>query len=423
MSSARGNPQTSAIPFATAFVGLAVVGQQTEPRIQLGGMLVCMAVAWVAFWFLSRTPLGFTPVVAIGMAARLPSFLSDPILEDDHFRYMWDGLRLLAGANPYSSAPMHHFGAALPALESSLLSSINHPDVLTIYGPGAQCAFALGQFITPGSITGLRIILICADLLAAAVVHRCAGARPAALVFLCPLLIKESAFNVHPESLAIALSLIALACARRGSWLAPVALAIASATRPFALILSPLCMPRRGSPRVMLAAAALIIATLSLIYLPFGGIAAVGSLGAFGREWEFNSSSFALIAWLFGNSAARLIVLGIVLALFAGLTWRWTFESGPTDLVSQARAALLLFGASFLLSPVANAWYALWLLPFAAHVRTPWAWAILLTVTLSYITSANLGGNDGELHPVWLRPLEYGVVAIVFALSHRRSKT
>ena len=43
--------------------------------------------------------------VVIGILFRISMFGSTPILEDDHFRYLWDGGVLANGFNPYQYAP------------------------------------------------------------------------------------------------------------------------------------------------------------------------------------------------------------------------------------------------------------------------------------------------------------------------------
>ena len=44
----------------------------------------------------------FAIMVAAGLAARLILFSSEPILEDDYQRYLWDGAVTASGLNPYA---------------------------------------------------------------------------------------------------------------------------------------------------------------------------------------------------------------------------------------------------------------------------------------------------------------------------------
>jgi hypothetical protein len=68
----------------------------------------------------------------------------------------------------------------------------------------------------------------------------------------------------------------------------------------------------------------------------------------------------------------------------------------------------------FLLSPVLNPWYLVWLVPFAAAQPTARSVALLIVVPLSYATGLNLG--DATLatyaQPLWVRPVEFGIVIL-----------
>ena len=70
-----------------------------------------------------------------------------------------------------------------------------------------------------------------------------------------------------------------------------------------------------------------------------------------------------------------------------------------------------------LLAPVVNPWYLLRVLPFAAIRPRPWAWTASEVVLLSYAT----GLKDMNLHPFghpwWVRPVEYGAIALAVAIG------
>jgi hypothetical protein len=399
---------------------LAYVAGLGDSRTVLCGMLGAMCASWIAFAFAARTSsagesLALKTILVWGVLFRLPAFFTQPILEDDHFRFIWDGLRLLSGSNPYESAPADWFTReGLTGRDGWILSNINHPDLPTIYGPTAQLLFAASQWFAPGELTALRAFIIGADLLSAIFVARLAGTRAALLFLWCPLLIKKGAFNAHYESVAIALCLgaqVLILKSRRG-WISIIMLAVATAMRPFAILFLPLTTARQsiaGAARF----AVIFVVCLVALYLPFGS-GALGSTGAFGRGWEFNSSIFALTKLSFGDGAARFISLALMVAivLAVGLRARATRPSGGSR--DWALCGMILYGALFLLSPVANAWYSLWLLPFAvmrAGTIAACAWTLLIAVSLSYITSNTLGGDAGELHPWWVRIGEYGAVA------------
>ena len=74
--------------------------------------------------------------------------------------------------------------------------------------------------------------------------------------------------------------------------------------------------------------------------------------------------------------------------------------------------------AMLLLSPVANPWCFLWILPFAARRLEGWHFGVMAAVSLSYLLKYNLGG-EGFDHPVWVRPLEIAVALVGWWAGHR----
>jgi hypothetical protein len=77
---------------------------------------------------------------------------------------------------------------------------------------------------------------------------------------------------------------------------------LASACKPFAVIVAPTLTNRRW-PLIALAAAA----TLVVLYAPFiwKGATEYAGLEAFSRWWEFNSLAFAVVKAALGDTLAR----------------------------------------------------------------------------------------------------------------------
>ena len=114
---------------------------------------------------------------------------------------------------------MAHFDdPALPDRFRVVLDNINHPDVKTIYGPGCEAAFLLSYWIAPGQLWPWKLLLFGADLLTLRLLTGALGARRALLYAWCPLLIQETAFNAHPDVLAIAAVVGALVAFQRQRW-------------------------------------------------------------------------------------------------------------------------------------------------------------------------------------------------------------
>ena len=109
-------------------------------------------------------------------------------------------------------------------------------------------------------------------------------------------------------------------------------------------------------------------------------------------------------------SAARLLWLILFGLIAASLFAHW---AGREQGLQEAPVADVML-AFFLLSPVLNPWYLVWLVPFAAVGPTRRAVALLIVIPLSYATGLNLGDPALETYaqPDWVRPIEFGIVIL-----------
>jgi len=79
-------------------------------------------------------------IILVGILARITLLFSEPLLEDDYFRYMWDGRVFTNGINPYLYGPSD---SALDHLDVDYRNKIGYKDVSTIYPPFTQFVFAI----------------------------------------------------------------------------------------------------------------------------------------------------------------------------------------------------------------------------------------------------------------------------------------
>ena len=77
-----------------ALAALSVVAGGVYVLVAAGGRRLLSTQRRVVFW-----------VLLVGAAMRLVMMCSTPILEDDFYRYLWDGAVLAHGFNPYAYAP------------------------------------------------------------------------------------------------------------------------------------------------------------------------------------------------------------------------------------------------------------------------------------------------------------------------------
>ena len=393
------------------YVILALYSLQAG-RLPLGVWWSVQAGGWIGCaWFLRTVSAGWpatTWIVASALAFRVCGLWATPTLEDDYQRYLWDGWRTIQDGSPYDRAPAEFFAVTEkrpPGIETAL-NDLNNPDLTTIYAPVTQLLFAAAAVIAPGSLFTLKLFLLLSDFGIMLLLLIIGGRRAAWFYGWCPLAVVETAFHAHPEAWALLWLLAAWICASRQRYLLAGALAgVAVGAKIFALLAVPFLFWRR--PAIFLPA---FLAVLGIIYAPIvatGSSAELGGMHAMASSFEFNSFGYALLAAAFGSSAARslwLTLFGIVAATLF-VRWLWQKQSLRQAPVSD------VFLAFFLLSPVLNPWYLIWLAPFVAISPTRRAVALLAVVPLSYATGLNLGDPTlaAYAQPAWVRPVEFGI--------------
>jgi alpha-1,6-mannosyltransferase len=372
-------------------VSALVIVSRYDALAQLAGMGVATALAVGMTLHIFRSPaldtISLAKILLLALALRALSLLALPILEDDYFRYLWDGYRFATTGSPYGAAPAAFFDdASVPAAFQSILNFINYPEVPTIYGPVMQALFLSGYVIAPAQVLALQVQNAVLDLLLLGLLAY-AGARPRWLLLyaVCPLVLKESIMTVHPDGMVGILTLAGfVAMKSRRPWLAGSMLGLAVATKISALILLPFLI-WRGGWRALLA----VVVVLLACYLPF--ILMPGSeltaLNNFAHNWRFNPLLFAGIEAAFGLHWARPLA---ALALGTTLLVIYWFDFKQKPPRSTWPAADQAFGALLVLAPVFNPWYLLWFLPFAVLRPSRSAWAATLVLPLSYWNSSHV---------------------------------
>ena len=217
--------------------------------------------AWV------RPLLGL--ILVTGLAMRLTMLSAVPALEDDFYRYLWDGAVLAHGHNPYALAPQSARTDAAPDAIRSLaetgalvLDRVNHPALKTIYPPVAEAAFALAYWIEPWSLRAWRLVCLlgeCASLALLLAILGLVGRSPlwVSLYWLNPLVVKELANSAHMEAIVMPFVLSAVLLLARNRPLAASAslgLAIGAKLWPVVLTSPTDVVPDRSKARAPAAA-------------------------------------------------------------------------------------------------------------------------------------------------------------------------
>ena len=407
--------------------------------VLLASALGGLALLWTALDArLAHAPLW--AVLLLAVMLRLLAAAGWPLLEDDHHRYLWDGLRTVTTGDPYSLPPSAFFGdSQLPQAWQDTLSGINNPDVPTIYGPVLQGLFALSHLMAPGRLGALQCLLVLVDMaLLLLLAHQGVPKRWLLAYAVHPLVLKEAMASAHPDGLlALFLMLAVLMWQRRWAWGVGLLLGLAVATKVAALVTVPLFLVARrpashpaGGEGVGWAARVLLglLGTVGAAYLPLGGAGGsdLQGLSTFAQQWRFNPLLWRLLELVLPAPWARPAGALLVLLLVLGLTWLWqrrrrTHQATLADAppVDVALVLLLLF------SPVVNAWYWLWVLALSLALGRTWVAAVAVVAPLAYINSTVLqqagvalpvAGEAGFVVP-W--PLAWAQVLVLLLAAWR----
>ena len=426
--------------------------------IAIAAALGIIALSWIALdRSFKRTPLGF--VIILALILRLIAVQATPLLEDDYFRYLWDGLQTATTRDPYRYPPDHFFGqASLSKIWQDILSGINYPTVPSIYGPALQGLFALAYWISPGQVGAIQGLLLVVDMLTLALLARFQPDPRCWLVYaMHPLILKESMASAHPDVLlGFFLMCALLAWRSHRAVVTGIFLALASGTKVPALLGIGFLIfkPRLGHTRTpqlfwMLTLLVGMLVTLSIIYLPFllQGASEGSALALFGAQWRFNPLLFRIFdpivelilvpqfvaefrpefrpdfMSVYGPKFSRLIAALLLGLGVVALVWQW-IKSGLLGWPPLCLAMALIL----LLSPTVNPWYWLWALAPSLLMRqctfaiagcigllSYWNTSVI-AISAFWIAPSSLNTNSV---PVISALIQIGVIAAAWIFDYR----
>lgn len=356
--------------------------------LTLSGALYIFTVFRALNSFNAGAMLGF--VLFIGLALRLVMFFSTPMLEDDYFRYLWDGAVTANGINPYKYSPAEIIQnrdvpvelRRLAGESGDIIHRINHPHIRSIYPPVTQALFALSYIIKPWSLLPWRAILLVFDIAALALVLYSLNLMRLPLIYAMiywwnPLLAKEIYNSGHLDVLVFPFAfggvLLALRAKYTGSLMS---LAAGIGLKLWPAFLIPLVLrPILSSPGRILRALLVLTAFLIALFLPLylSGPDQSSGLFAYGRSWENNDSIFRILIFISDftlgilgfqtyhkYALARVIAASLTVLWIAYMSYR---KPAGGDFFKKS---LFIVAFVFLISPTEFPWYYTWLLPFLA---------------------------------------------------------
>jgi alpha-1,6-mannosyltransferase len=412
-SSRLSDLSIAAFAFALAGAGVAFAG------IALLALLTVRQGFGADWWLLFI-------ILAAGLVMRVLMIPSTAVLEDDFYRYLWDGAVTARGVNPFAHAPADALegqaGETLDALAAEgrgVLERVNHPQLKTIYPPVAQGAFAAAYTIEPWSLRAWRVVCLIGDLatLGLGLGLLLILGRPAiwiALYWLNPLVVKELMNSAHMEAIVLpfVMATVVLLALRRPVW-AVVPLGLAVGAKVWPAVLAPLVLRPLLARPVHLVAALVILVGMGLCWvLPplVGGLDKQSGFVAYASYWQTNSALFQSLlkamragfdwagwpaAW--AGPASRALVAGSVGLVAVCAAWQ-----PPGDAQDRVRRAAIVVVALFFLSPAQFPWYATWALVFLPFVPLTALVGATVLLPLYYLSFHFIAHGDHDQYAPWL---------------------
>ena len=324
-------------------------------------------------------------IFVIGSVARLLQVDGSTLLEDDFYRYLWDGAVVNAGLSPFEYVPLDLIEGYIdhPALRdlvaegAHVLNRVNHPEFRTVYPPALQAVFAVANAVAPWSLEGWRLVLFAFELgiagLILAILGRL-GQSPlwVALYWWNPLVIKEVANSAHMEPVLMLPVLGAVYLVLLGRlYLSTICLAIGAGVKlwPVMLVAAVLRDALR-QPLVLLLCLGSVGAILAIMIWPIWLSGLDDTLGfvAFSKLWRASSAAIlvvetmaaALPETLAQNPLIPRMFLGVVLVI--AILVICARPAGSPDIV--VRRMFWIVALIYLLAPSQTPWYFVWIAPF-----------------------------------------------------------
>lgn len=381
----------AAVVAIVATAGLVTLSQSDKIAILPYVALLSVGTLAVFIGLWRSKKLTAKAVFGVAVLLHIVAIFGFAAFEDDYFRFIWDGWRLAASGTPYGVSPAEFFGKTLP--DDGLartLDGINNPHLPTIYGPTLQFIFSFTYLSAGTDSIGLRIIFSAFNLILVLLLLRWTSPEKAALYAWCPLVLAETVIHIHPDGIMAMLLLAGLLLAKRYPLAAGMFFGLAAGAKIVALALWPLLL-RMG--RQAWISAIGVLAFVYGVFLAQGMGAGFDSTGVFASDWYYNPMGFAVLDILLPQTIAR------AAAAFIGIAIIMILHARTRGLEAAPVAAI--FGAILLVAPAVNAWYLLWILPFATKDRVIWPFAAAVVLPLSYLTGLNLENpalSDFEVH-------------------------
>lgn len=374
--------------------------EQKIAQFYILGWTIFLAATFFLSKYLPTIKWKFLPT----LLCLLPILGTEPLFENDQYRYLWEGKVMSAGFNPYKAPPA-----------SPILDDINFPErplvgynkLTSPYSPLTVAFFSLFSPLTYTQAVFVIQLLNC--LFVALILHYLQGIKTLASLPIMGIFCKEFSQSIHMELLAVVPLLLAIVfLEKKKTNLSYLFFMISTLFKINGFLLFPWFLGRAYQEgKIRAAIPWLLIMFASLFINFFGPLSLHESNGFYNfmKHWTWHPGALSIFLTVFEMKTARILtdVLWILTLCGLGLTFlrhRW----------QGFKAAYFIFILTAFLRPTFNSWYTAWfLLPGATFNSFGSLWYGFFS-ELSYVNYAT-----SKVGLYWFSVLvtHFGIVFVV----------
>ena len=327
-------------------------------------------------------------IVFTGLFARLILIPSSPILEDDYYRYMWDGAVTANEFNPYIFSPQEVIEKnpivpekilKLADESGNIIENINHPKIKTIYPTLSQIIFGISYFLFPWSITGWKFFLLIGDILLLFFLIRILRELKlpisfVAIYWLNPIVLHEFFNTAHYDLFALLFTAVSIYYYLKDEFVtASITLALAVGFKLWPILIFPIFLRKLTNQKwkILSSVFAFLLFTI-IIFVPIlrAGLDQNQGLIKYAANWINNAAFYTLlkesidlftttfkIYYVCADCVARWITIGIISFVLLLL-----IKKPAKDNLNLVDKILIIIAVSFLVSPTQFPWYVTWMI-------------------------------------------------------------
>lgn len=329
-------------------------------------------------------------IVVVGLISRIILIPSQPVLEDDYYRYLWDGAVTAHGYNPFKYSPADAMNVGnqnvpeeihkLANDSEGIIKHINYPQIRTIYPMLSQFVFAAAYTTSPWAFEFWKVYLLVFDIFLLFLLIKILKHLRLPLIFvsiywLNPIVLHEFFNAAHMDLLALLFVMLSLYLYLNNKMrFAVIILALATGFKLWPVVLLPLILRKVWYDKKQLTKlSSIFVGFVILIFLPVILSNPDESLGfvKYAEKWVNNAAFYTIYKWVLNQLLNMLqINVGCLLCLnrlgvliIYVITAIFIFKKVPKDNYQFFTKALLIVAVLYLISPTQFPWYYTWFVP------------------------------------------------------------